>query len=264
MKKTPRFAFAVRRHEVVLGVLIVWALLLVACSSITTTRTVVDPLTIPGATYVGSGKCALCHDDVTRRFKTATHARLMAATENDKNIGCEACHGPGSLHAQAGDGTNILNPRSSPETCFACHLDKRAEFRLANSHPVMSGAVTCTSCHDPHSGDAIKGGGTQIASLNATCAKCHTTARGPFAFEHEALREGCTICHSPHGSVNAKMLKARNQMLCLQCHAQQQTAAGALMIGGRNHNSFVTRGTCWTAGCHEAVHGSHVNSSLRY
>jgi hypothetical protein len=26
----------------------------------------------------------------------------------------------------------------------------------------------------------------------------------------------------------------------------------------------VQQGTCWTAGCHEAVHGSRVNSSLRY
>jgi hypothetical protein len=23
-------------------------------------------------------------------------------------------------------------------------------------------------------------------------------------------------------------------------------------------------GTCWSAGCHEAVHGSQVSSSLRY
>jgi hypothetical protein len=26
----------------------------------------------------------------------------------------------------------------------------------------------------------------------------------------------------------------------------------------------VQRGTCWSAGCHEAVHGSHVSSSLRF
>jgi hypothetical protein len=24
------------------------------------------------------------------------------------------------------------------------------------------------------------------------------------------------------------------------------------------------QGSCWTAGCHEAVHGSRVNSSLRF
>jgi hypothetical protein len=26
----------------------------------------------------------------------------------------------------------------------------------------------------------------------------------------------------------------------------------------------VTQGSCWSAGCHEAVHGSRVNPSLRF
>ena len=34
--------------------------------------------------------------------------------------------------------------------------------------------------------------------------------------------------------------------------------------GTATYAAFVQRGTCWTAGCHEAVHGSHVNSSLRF
>ena len=88
--------------------------------------------------------------------------------------------------------------------------------------------------------------------------------RGPHVFEHEAMREGCTACHGAHGTVNAKLLKVRDSNLCLQCHFQQQTVGGQLMIGGRDHAAFVQRGTCWTAGCHEAVHGSHVNSSLRF
>ena len=82
--------------------------------------------------------------------------------------------------------------------------------------------------------------------------------------EHEASREGCVVCHSPHGSVNQKMLKARNANLCLQCHFQEQTAPGVILIGGRDHASVLTRGTCWSGGCHEAVHGSHVSSSLRF
>jgi hypothetical protein len=39
---------------------------------------------------------------------------------------------------------------------------------------------------------------------------------------------------------------------------------GQLLIGGVDHTSHVRQGTCWSAGCHEAVHGSQVNSSLRY
>jgi predicted CXXCH cytochrome family protein len=101
-------------------------------------------------------------------------------------------------------------------------------------------------------------------SESDTCAGCHTAQRGPFVFEHEAVREGCTTCHAVHGSVNQKMLVQRNHTLCLKCHFQQQTSGGLLVIGGKDHTSFVSRGTCWSAGCHEAVHGSQIGSSLRF
>jgi predicted CXXCH cytochrome family protein len=83
-------------------------------------------------------------------------------------------------------------------------------------------------------------------------------------FEHEALRQGCITCHSPHGSVNQRMLTERNQTLCLKCHFQEQTGTGTILIGGRDHSAFFSRGTCWSAGCHEAVHGSQISSSLRF
>lgn len=156
----------------------------------------------------------------------------------------------------------IINPGTSPETCFQCHTDKESEFSLPNRHPVLEGQVSCGDCHDPHAGDAV-GAGLGAFSQNDTCLECHSAQKGPYTFEHEALREGCTSCHSPHGSINAKMLKARNADLCLQCHAQTQGDAG-ILIGDRNHVGFLPRGTCWSAGCHEAIHGSNVSERLRY
>jgi predicted CXXCH cytochrome family protein len=240
-----------------------WGLLLISCVAVN--RTLVVPPSIPGATFVGSQQCAECHENVTSGFHDATHAKLMASGENAKGVGCESCHGPGSLHAKSGGeiGT-IVNPGKNPDTCFQCHLDKRGEFNLPHAHPIMAGQMSCSDCHDPHRGDAVLGGGTSLVSTNDSCIACHEAQRGPFVFEHEALRDSCLTCHNPHGTVNAKMLKSRNQTLCLQCHYQQQTTAGQLLIGGRDHAAFVQRGTCWTAGCHEAVHGSHVNSSLRF
>jgi predicted CXXCH cytochrome family protein len=243
-----------------------WSILVVSCATTTTDRQVVPPPgSAPGATYVGSEQCAACHDKVSSGFATATHARLVAQGENGVNAGCEACHGPGSAHVQAGGGkVAIINPKNSPEVCFQCHLDKRGQFRLAHSHPVLSGHMSCTDCHDPHKGSAVTTGGTQLAGINATCAKCHLEQGRPKAFEHQALREGCTFCHDPHGTVNAKMLKVRNAILCIQCHAQGQTLTGGVMIGNHVHSqSQLSAGACWSAGCHTNVHGSNTSSHFR-
>lgn len=223
------------------------------------------PPSIPNATFVSSQECSTCHANVTGSFHDATHARLMATGANAKQVGCQACHGPGSAHVQSGGARGtIVNPRRSPEACLACHTDKRGEFALPHGHAVLQGKMACTDCHDPHRGDTVTGGGTQLAAMNDTCVKCHQAQRGPFMFQHEAVNEGCVTCHNPHGSVNEKMLKVPNQALCLQCHAQVQTASGQILIGGHNHRPYLNRGTCWTAGCHEAVHGSHANTSLRF
>ncbi len=251
------------RNTLLFGGAALWGVLLVSCVMVN--RAVLMPPNVPGAKFVGSKDCAQCHENVTNGFHDSTHAKLLVPGDATKNLGCESCHGPGSVHSAKGGGAGtIVNPAKNPETCYQCHLDKRGEFALTNSHPIGPGKMSCSDCHDPHKGDAIIGGGTKMASANDTCLKCHESQRGPFVFEHEALRDNCTTCHNPHGTVNAKMLKSRNQTLCLQCHYQQQTVTGQLLIGGRDHASFIQRGTCWTAGCHEAIHGSHVSSSLRF
>ncbi|MBI5382955.1 MAG: hypothetical protein HZA31_13735 [Opitutae bacterium] len=255
------------RRTLIFGGVVLWAILLVSCSL--TNRTITATPQIPGAVVVGSESCAKCHRNITRAFHDATHARLVATSEDGKkqNVSCESCHGPGSLHIKAGSRDTILNPKRKPETCLQCHINTRAEFSLPHTHPVLAGTIGCTACHNPHESDAnpARAGAHSLqASVNATCAKCHPAQAGPFTFEHEVMREGCVSCHSPHGSVNDKMLKARNTSLCYQCHFQPQASGVQIMHGGVDHSNNVIRGTCWTAGCHEAIHGSHVNSNLRY
>ena len=46
--------------------------------------------------------------------------------------------------------------------------------------------------------------------------------------------------------------------------AKTRRKFGRLLIGGSDHTLRVQQGTCWTAGCHEAVHGSSVSPSLRF
>ena len=245
------------------------AVVLISCA---TNRTMLAPTSIPGATFVGSKECATCHEKLVRDFRTADHAKLQAKGKNAVDMGCESCHGPGSKHVEAGGGKGlIVNPRKSPETCFQCHLDKKAQFSLPYTHPVLAGKVSCSDCHNPHKGNAVKGGGTQLNGKNETCYQCHKQQVGPFVFPHAAVREGCTVCHSPHGSVNQKMLNERNQTLCLKCHVDANTKKNVGFAspgaGGTSHSDIGgdwQRGTCWSAGCHQSPHGSNVNFILMY
>lgn len=272
MTKKPR---SWPRNTFIFGGAALWAILLISCTM--ADRSVVAPPMIAGASFVGSQECALCHEETVKGFDHATHANLVVQGENAKGLGCESCHGPGSKHVQAGGGKGtIVNPGKSPEACFQCHLDKRGEFSLPHSHPVLAGKMSCTECHDPHKGKAIKGGAGHLTSETETCTTCHIAQKGPFVFEHNAMREGCTTCHNPHGSVNQKMLVQRDANLCLKCHLQHPTVNGdsTIIVGdaggahapaaGAAPTARLNRGTCWSASCHEAVHGSNANSHFRY
>jgi predicted CXXCH cytochrome family protein len=260
---------------------VVLLLVVISCRSVN--RSVVLLPDVPGAKYIGSKECEQCHDKLYRDFATADHARLIAEGPNALNAGCESCHGPCSLHSESGGEVKppnsfaagrssansfgarlMVDPMRSKQTvCFECHADVRGQFGLPSHHPVPEGKMSCSDCHPPHKGSAYRGGGTALLSENESCFRCHASQRGPYVFEHEASREGCTVCHAAHGSVNAKMLTVRDANLCMKCHFQQVTG-GQILIGGSDHTLRVQQGTCWTAGCHEAIHGSRVSSSLRF
>ena len=89
-----------------IATLVVTLLAIVAISCATVHRAVMAPPSVPGASFVGSATCSQCHENITRDFKTATHTRLKAPGDNAKNVGCESCHGAGSIHNQSGGARN--------------------------------------------------------------------------------------------------------------------------------------------------------------
>jgi len=241
-------------------------LFLVSCATVSTAY--VTPLEIPGAHYVGNQACTECHQSIVRGFDASPHAHLLLETTNvPGSIGCESCHGPGSRHVENPGARFIINPLNQPDACFRCHQQANAKFQLPSHHPVIEGHMSCNQCHDPHGGDITHpASGLAMARLNESCAECHHAETKPFIFEHPAMREGCTTCHDPHGSINRMMLTQGDNNLCLRCHAQVQGpgAAGDFYIGSVPHRALLQMGTCWSAGCHTAVHGSDIDPRLRY
>jgi hypothetical protein len=62
------------------------------------------------------------------------------------------------------------------------------------------------------------------------------------------------------------MLTQADNNLCFRCHAQVQSPglASETFIGKSRHSAYLQIGTCWSAGCHTAVHGSDINPIFLY
>jgi predicted CXXCH cytochrome family protein len=260
-------------HKILLALtLVAVGVAWVACS--TTSLEVFPAISNEGSSYVGNARCASCHAERGKGFPHTAHARLVTRTPSqpDVKIGCEACHGPGSKHVDAGGGYRfITNPRKDPSGCYQCHADVQAKMNLYSHHPVREGKMNCIDCHDPHGDDILQPKALAVTRMNDKCGQCHRDKVEPKVYEHLALREGCTVCHDVHGSINDKMLVARNQTLCLRCHAQHPplspSTPRSLIFGSANMTGDIATGTCWSSqagGCHTAVHGSNVQFQLKY
>jgi len=154
-----------------------------------------------------------------------------------------------------GENRNLLKA-SQPQLCFSCHSDVKPAFSAPFHHKVNEGLLKCSDCHDAHGSfgnDQLR----TTADQNMICVKCHTETRGPFVFEHAAVKtEGCLGCHSPHGSQNARLLNVPNiNQTCNQCHSP--VAAGT--VHGLNAGSAEVQ-PCTS--CHTMIHGSNINPAL--
>jgi len=189
------------------------------------------------------GTCLGCHAAAHPNFERSPHAKA--------GVGCTGCH---SVHS--GDTDEKLLKASQPNLCFQCHADVKPAFSMPFHHRVNEGLIKCSDCHDTH-GTFNANNVKSTADQNAICTKCHAETRGPWVFEHAAVKgEGCTGCHTPHGSQNPRLLNVANiNQLCNQCHSP----VAANTIHGAGQGS-ADRPPC--INCHTMVHGSNVNPAL--
>ena len=184
--------------------------------------------------------CLGCHAGTHPNFDRSPHAKA--------GVGCTSCH---SVH-QPGTPEHLLKAEQ-PKLCFQCHSDQKSSFNMPFHHPVNEGVVSCNDCHDVH-GTFQPNNLKATADQNAICTRCHAETRGPFVYEHAAVRaEGCLGCHSPHGSQNARMLNMPSiNTLCNQCHSPVANSTVHGMGAGSASYQPCTS-------CHTYIHGSNIN-----
>ncbi len=188
-------------------------------------------------------KCLSCHAGTHPNFLRSPHAKA--------NVSCVSCH---SVHASTTP-ENLLKA-AQPTLCYQCHTDVKPSFDMPFHHRVNEKLVKCSDCHDVH-GTFENNNLRSTADQNAICTKCHTETRGPFVYEHAAVKaEGCLGCHTPHGSQNARLLNMPNiNTLCNQCHSP--VAAGTIHGMGAGSASAQP-----CVDCHTQIHGSNLNQAF--
>ncbi|RPH70135.1 MAG: cytochrome C [Myxococcaceae bacterium] len=121
--------------------------------------------------YVGNEACRSCHPDPFAVYEKTGHAKAYATlesvqkqyrldcvachvigfqqaggvcrvdqVEDRKNVGCENCHGPGSVHVADRTRKSVVRPRPGPSVCVGCHTPENSiHFDYATYLPRVLG-----------------------------------------------------------------------------------------------------------------------------
>lgn len=230
------------------------ALILGACATGAIREKMLTMPAIDGATYVGQDTCLECHEDMAEHYSHNIHARLADFEMMGGQQGCEACHGPGSLHVDNDGDTEkilMLGEMKSEEVgavCATCHVDGDLMDWTHSEHALAD--LSCTDCHSIHAEDAKKAYLKQEDP--ELCYSCHGEMQAKSNFpSHHPVKEGkmsCGDCHNPHGDLNTH---ERTNDLCLDCHSRYQ---GPFVFGHAPVEDDCTI-------CHDP-HGSVANNLL--
>lgn len=197
--------------------------------------------------YVGSDMCITCHSDQGEHFQKTVMGRAFAHPRTDlEKLGCEACHGPGKAHVEAGGGKETIPIRFTKDSkntaeeknsaCLSCHEKGNRMFWSGSPHESRN--IACVDCHVGHEPQTKKLSSDSRFNAPLTdvetrkqqpelCLTCHLMRRAQLQrSSHMPYREGkvtCTSCHNPHGSPNPhQLIQATTNENCYTCHAERR------------------------------------------
>jgi DmsE family decaheme c-type cytochrome len=161
----------------------------------------------------GTASCMRCHTGERMRSVAET---VHGDTDNPfspfSNQGCEACHGPGSLHvsrARGGIGFPAMlsfrdageSPEERAAACLGCHAEDMGELEgMAWQGSIHAlGGNTCVNCHQVHTpGNPLVERDAQVE----LCSTCHSTQIADHRrFEDVGIvfdELKCYNCHDVH------------------------------------------------------------------
>jgi len=196
-----------------------------------------------------SATCLTCHQGGDRtHFESSIHY--------NRDTACTSCHKVHTGHDK------VRDKQTQPEVCFTCHKEQRSQINRPVHHPIREGKMSCSDCHNVHGGNPKQ---LKYSSVNEVCYTCHMEKRGPFLHNHQPVTENCAICHQPHGTVIASLLKQRPPYLCQECHSHTSHPGQVpgIPTGPATSTSFMGTIARGCPNCHVNIHGgnSTVNSA---
>lgn len=190
-----------------------------------------DPLHWTGGYFNWNTSCAECHStDVKKRYNASTDSFDTRFEQID--VGCEACHGPGSEHVARVDAGTL----SSTQTGFDMSLSARGEWRWSDNATIAQRSETlkstqqidtCGRCHarrgtlgEYHPGRPLLDT-HRLALIEDPLYWADGQIRDEVyvygSFIQSKMHQAgvvCSNCHNPHSN----QLVAAGNAVCGQCH----------------------------------------------
>ena len=220
-----------------------------------------SPLHWTGVYHNWNSRCAECHStNVVKGYDGAR--RQYTTTYEQIDVGCEACHGPGSGHVELATSGSIDRGQSPAEMGLALSLAARGQWHRAPDDDIAQRVTPLThqtqvdNCGRCHSRRATLGDYHYGQSLLDTHRL--STLESPLYWHDGQIRDEvyvygsfmqskmsqagvvCSNCHNPHSNE----LVAEGNAVCTQCHKPETYDAPA------HHRHSVTGSGSACVDCH--------------